>query len=169
MIVAKIVGYESNPYLSDPDWYRRACLIGDPSSSGISCVQVMQWIKTRLREIGYTQIDTVFCGNFVSQMTTALNRGDSIFGYRGYYQMSGWGNSNTYGLTNGWKMPFAVISTCGTGSFAQEGACRSEGFLRAGSVTTPKGAVGGDRHRHDRYAHPVQQLHHLRNLPGAAL
>ena len=66
----KIVGYESAPFTaSDPDWFKRACLVGDPSSSGISTVQVQQWIKTRLSQIGYTQIDTVFGGNFVSQMS----------------------------------------------------------------------------------------------------
>ena len=102
----------------------------------------MQWVKTRLRQIGYAQIDTVFCGNFVTQMTTALNRGDTIFAYRGYYLMSGWSNSNTNALTNGWKMPFAIMSTCGTGSFAG-GTARSEAFLRAGSaINRPRAAVG---------------------------
>jgi hypothetical protein len=140
--VAKTVGYESAPFTaSDPDWFRRACLVGDPSSSGISTVQVQQWIKHRLREIGYTQIDTVFSGNFVTQMSTALNRGDTIFSYRGYWQMSGWSNNNTYALTNGWKLPFVVTITCDTGSFSS-GTSRSEGFLRAGSPTTPKGGLG---------------------------
>ncbi len=102
----------------------------------------MQWVKTRLIDIGYTEVDTVFTSPFVSQMTTAFNRGDTIIGYRGWLNMSGWSNGNTYSLTNGWKMPFAVIMTCGTGSFAGETA-RSEGFLRAGvGVDQPKGAIG---------------------------
>jgi hypothetical protein len=140
-IVAKTVGYESTPYMTDTAWYTRACLVGDPDASGYSTVQVQQWIKTRLLQLGYAQVDTIFSGNFVSQMSTALNRGDTMFCYRGYYQMSGWGNSNTNALTNGWKMPFACISTCGTGSFAG-GTARSEQFLRAGTATTPKAAVG---------------------------
>lgn len=140
--VAKVVGYESAPYTAtDPDWFRRACLVGDPSSSGISTVQVQQWIKTRLQQIGYTQIDTVFSGNFVSGMSTALNRGDTIFSYRGYWQMSGWSNSNTYALSNGWKLPFVIAITCDTGSFAG-GTSRTEGFLRAGTATSPKGGLG---------------------------
>jgi hypothetical protein len=143
LIVLKMTGYESTPYLTDPGWYTRAALVGDPNSSGFSCVQVMQWIKTRLREMNYTQIDTVFADPFVSQMTTAFNRGDSFVAYRGYYGMSGWSNTNTNGLSNSWKMPFASILTCGTGSFAGSTSI-SEGFLRAGSGTTasPRAAVG---------------------------
>jgi hypothetical protein len=143
-IVSKTVNYESNPYTTDdPGWFTRACLVGDPNSSGYSTVQVMQSIKTQLLQIGYTQIDTVFSGSFVSQMTAALNRGDTIFAYRGYIGMSGWTNSNTDALTNAWKMPFGVMSTCGTGGFAS-GTCRSEEFLRAWDSTNnrPRGTVG---------------------------
>ena len=140
-IVAKIVGYESNPYISlDPNWYTRACVVGDPSGSGYSCVQVMQWAKTRLLELGYTQVDTVFGGNFVSQMTAALNQGDTVFSYRGYLGMSGWSNGATFALNNVWKLPFAVISTCGTGSFVGETSI-SEAFLRAGNPTSPRGGI----------------------------
>jgi len=143
-IVSKIYNYEANPYMSDTSWFRRACLVGDPSSSGTSVIQVQQWIKTRLRQLGYTQIDTIYSGSWTSQMTTALNRGDTVFSYRGFYGMSGWTNSNTYLLTNGWMMPFVVTITCDTGSFYDDNACRSEGFLRAWDSTNnrPRGAVG---------------------------
>jgi hypothetical protein len=141
VIVAKTVGYESTPYVSDPNWFGRACLVGDPIDSGISTIMVQQWIKIRLRELGYTQIDTVFNSPFVSQMNTALNRGDTIFCYRGIQGMSGWTNTYTAGLTNTNKLHFAVISTCGTGSFAG-GTARSEVFLRTGTVTSPKAAIG---------------------------
>ena len=39
------------------------------------------------------------------------------------------------------KMPFAVIMTCGTGSFAS-GTARSEGFLRAHYQGNPRGGIG---------------------------
>jgi hypothetical protein len=141
-IVNKITGYEKDPYLaSDPDWFTRACLVGDPYDSGYSTVQVQQWIKTRLLQIGYAAVDTVFDNPFVEQMTTDLNRGGTLFSYRGTYGMSGWTNGNTYALTNGWKMPFAVTITCGTGSFAGE-TSRSEGFLRANSgANAPRGGI----------------------------
>ncbi len=155
MIVAKMVGYESTPYLSDPGWYTRACLTGDPYQSGYSCVEVQRWIKTRLLQLGYTEIDTIFQDPFVTNMRTALNRGDTIFSYRGYYGMSGWSNTNTSQLTNGWKMPFCVIITCDTGSFAS-GTSRTEQFLRVGTPpNSPKGGIGAigtaTTHTHTRY------------------
>jgi hypothetical protein len=140
-VVAKSVNYESAPYTQDTSWFTRGCVVGDPNSSGISTVQVMQWAKTRMRQIGYTQVDTVFSGNFVQQMTTALSRGDTVFGYRGYWGMSGWGVANTNSLTNGWKLPFCVTVTCDTGTF-YSGTSNTEGFLRAGSATSPKGGIG---------------------------
>lgn len=142
-VVNKVVSYESTPYMDDTSWYTRACLVGDPNQSGLSVIQVQQWIKERIRKMGFSPIDTVFGDPFVTQMTTALNRGDTIFSYRGWYGMSGWTNSNTYALSNGRKMPFTVTITCGTGSFADETACRSEGFLRAGSPSAPKGGIAG--------------------------
>lgn len=141
-IVNKITGYEKTPYVTDdPGWFSRACLTGDPYDSGYSTVQVQQWIKERLLQIGYAQVDTIFDQPFVPQMLAALNRGDTVFSYRGIYGMSGWTNANTYQLTNSWKMPFVVTITCGTGSFAYE-TSRSEGFLRANAgVSAPRGGI----------------------------
>lgn len=143
VIVNKIVGYESTPELSDPDWYKRACLVGDPSDSGYSTIIVQQWIKDRLRDYhGYTEIDTIYDEPFVTQMRMALNKGDTIFSYRGFANMSGWQNSNTYALQNGWKMPFVVTITCDTGSF-HGATARTEGFLRANDgVSNPRGGIG---------------------------
>ncbi|MGD8394036.1 MAG: C25 family cysteine peptidase [Candidatus Eiseniibacteriota bacterium] len=141
-IVNKILGYEMTPPLGEPEWFTRACVVGDPYDSGESCVTTGKWLKERLIDVGYTEIDTVWTSPFVSQMLTALNRGDTIFGYRGFYGMSGWTAATTYQLQNGWKMPFVVALTCDTGSFAS-GTSRSESFLRAGSGTSdPDGGIG---------------------------
>ena len=93
-IVAKIVGYETAPYIEDPTWFNRACLVGDPYDSGYSTVIVQQWIKRRLLAMEYAEIDTIFNSPFVSRMTPALNRGNTIFSYRGIYGMSGRGLVN---------------------------------------------------------------------------
>jgi hypothetical protein len=141
LYVTKIVGYESTPYMTDTSWYKRGCLVGDPSSSGYSCVQIMQWIKTRLRDRGYAEVDTVFTPPWVTRMVAALNRGDTVFAYRGYYGTSGFNNGHIGSLTNGWKMPFAPILTCGTGSFAG-GTAMSEAWIRAGTPpNVPTGAI----------------------------
>ncbi|MGD8394600.1 MAG: C25 family cysteine peptidase, partial [Candidatus Eiseniibacteriota bacterium] len=142
-IVNKVLAYERDPYMADTSWFTRACAAGDPSISGESCVTAGQWLKERcLLDNGYTEVDTVFSGDFVTDMRTKLSRGCSLFGYRGYLGMSGWTAANAYQLTNESKMFFSVALTCDTGSFAS-GTSRSEAFLRAGTGTTDfDGAIG---------------------------
>jgi len=142
LYVEKIVSYESTPYIAETDWYSRACIVGDASTSGYTCIQIGQWLKNRLLERGYTEVDTIFGGAFATQMTTKLNRGDTVFSYRGYYNMSGFNTGHIQGLQNGRKMPFAVNLTCDTGSFAG-GTSRSEAWIRAGSIATPPIPTGG--------------------------
>ncbi len=142
LYVEKMVSYESTPYLAETDWYSRACIVGDASTSGYTCIQIGQWLKSRLLERGYTEVDTIFGGAFATQMTTKLNRGDTVFSYRGYYGMSGFTAGSITGLQNGRKMPFAVNLTCDTGTFAA-GTARSEAWIRAGSTTTPPIPTGG--------------------------
>jgi hypothetical protein len=141
-IVAKILDYEKTPNTSDPNWFHSACLVGDPSGSGYTCIQIQQWLKERLRsEFNYTRIDTIFSGPFSSRMAASVNAGVSYFGYRGYWGMSGWGIGNIYALTNQRKLPFALNLTCGTGSFASDLSI-NEAWLRAGSPTNLIGGIG---------------------------
>lgn len=131
-VVNKIVNYESAPHVSDDlGWFTRAGLTGDPSSSGYSTIWVSQWLKEQLQGLSYTQIDTIWDGNFVSRMMTTINQGESIFTYRGYWGMSGMNTGYIASLANGAKLPFALILTCDTGSFWTDTVCRSEAFLRA--------------------------------------
>jgi hypothetical protein len=46
-IVNKILYYETEPELSDPGWFTRAALVGDPFVSGMSTVLANQWVKAR--------------------------------------------------------------------------------------------------------------------------
>lgn len=140
--VAKCVNYESTPYIAqDERWFIRGAVAGDPGQSGYSVIQLQQWAKSRMREIGYTQVDTIFSGDFTGQMVTALNRGDTIFSYRGWLGMSGMQNSNISTLTNYSKLPFCVVITCDTGTF-YSGTSRTEAFLRAGTTSNPRAGIG---------------------------
>jgi hypothetical protein len=130
-ITGKIMAYETDPWLdNDPGWFRRASLTGDPSSSGPSCIYVNQWVKAQLLDLGYAEIDTIWSGNFPSLMLNSLNRGHSFFGYRGYWGTSNFTTGYINASTNGEKLPFCVVLTCDTGSFQDDGECRSEAFLR---------------------------------------
>ncbi|HHE38935.1 MAG TPA: hypothetical protein ENL20_10240, partial [Candidatus Cloacimonetes bacterium] len=141
-ILSKILVYERNPYLDETDWYHNVLLVGDPTHSGQSTIIINKDVKEMINdsEDGFT-FDEAYNGSYVSQISSSLNGGASYFNYRGYIGMSGWGNSNTGSLTNGYKLPVAVILTCGTGGFEGTSDCRSEYFLKAGTPSVPKGAI----------------------------
>ena len=128
-IVAKILSYEQTPPTTDAGWFGRGVCVGDPGASGITCVWVNQWLADQLWAKGYTSVTEIYSGNFATQMVTAINNGCSTFGYRGYYNMSGLTESGILATSNSGKLPYAVIPTCGTGSF-EETTCRSEAFLK---------------------------------------
>ncbi len=130
-IVQKIVPYEKNPTDDlDPEWFTRGYVVGDPSASGQSTITVSQWCRVQMIDNGYTEVQTTFYGNFAALMVAGLNRGDSIFTYRGWWGSSGFGNGHVSLLTNAPKLPFAVVITCGTGSFSSYTTALSEAFLR---------------------------------------
>ncbi|MBN2172321.1 MAG: hypothetical protein JW819_13460, partial [Candidatus Krumholzibacteriota bacterium] len=130
-VVDKIITYETNPPTGDSGWFSRASLIGDPSTSGETCVYINQWLKQHLLEKDYAQVDTAWGGTFTTFFMNTVNAGCSVFGYRGYWHMSGISETYIDGTTNGYELPFAVAITCDTGSFSDDTMCRSEAFLRS--------------------------------------
>ena len=140
-IIAKILNYEKTPYMASTDWYTRALLVGDPSTSGPSCVSTCKFVKEVMQNYSNEfTYDEVYSNPFVSGIANSINNGVSYFHYRGYYGMSQWDNTDISNLSNGFLLPFAVFPTCGTGDF--DGTTgRSEYFLKVGSPSTPKGAI----------------------------
>ncbi|MBS3767404.1 MAG: T9SS type A sorting domain-containing protein [Candidatus Cloacimonetes bacterium] len=142
-IINKILSYEQNPYMDDSHWFTTSLLVGDPSTSGPSCVIVSKYIKEMIKDnMSYFTFDEVYSSPFVSGISNGFNNGASYFNYRGWYGMSGWSVSDVYNLNNGYMLPFAVVSTCGTGNFEGTSDCVSEAFTKAGSPSTPKGTIG---------------------------
>ncbi|MCF7921721.1 MAG: T9SS type A sorting domain-containing protein [Candidatus Marinimicrobia bacterium] len=141
-IIGKLLTYEKNPYMLDTSWYNKALLVGDPAhGSGLSTQMVNRYIDELSGQNGFeNNIQVYSTGSWVSAISSGINSGVSFFNYRGWLGMSGWDNPNTESLTNGWKLPFVTILTCGTGSFSS-GTSRSESFLRVGTSSVPKGAI----------------------------
>jgi len=140
-IIHKILNYEKEPYMGSTAWYNKSVMVGDPGTSGPSCVFTKQAIKEMMDfHVPDFVATEVYSGNFDSAMRNGINNGCSYFNYRGYYQMSGFNNSDINNLNNGLELPFAVFLTCGTGSFAS-GTSRSEAFIRAGTTSVQKGAI----------------------------
>ena len=142
-IINKILSYEQDPYMDDTHWITRSLLVGDPSTSGPSCVIVNKYIKEMTKDnMSYYTFDEVYNSPFVSGISSGINNGVSFFNYRGWYGMSGWGVGDINNLNNGYMLPFGVISTCGTGGFEGTSDCISEAFTKAGSPSTPRGTIG---------------------------
>ena len=138
-IISKTLNYESTPYMNE-NWFQRACLVGDPSSSGISCIISNEHINEMMDLVGFEDVNTVYGGSFPSQMQAGINEGVSFFNYRGYYGVSGFNSSHVNNTNNGFMLSVATVITCGTGSFAS-GEALSESFIRAGTSANPKGSV----------------------------
>ncbi|MCK5051447.1 MAG: T9SS type A sorting domain-containing protein [Candidatus Cloacimonetes bacterium] len=140
-VVSKILHYEKEPYLDQTEWYEKALLVGDPTTSGTSCIDTNIFIKDMILQHNPDfDVTEVYSGPWISQMTSGINGGVSYFNYRGFAGMSGWDNSNTNSLNNGFMLPIAVSLSCNTGNFASE-TSYSEAFLRAGTPSVPKGAI----------------------------
>lgn len=159
-IVAKILNYEQAPdTFADPGWFARAVLVGDPSYSGATTIYVSQWLKVQLQALTYTQIDTIWSAPFASQIFSKLNLGASVYSYRGYLNCSGFSTGYIDALTNMGELPFAVMPTCASGSFASATHTYSEAMLRnpgGGAIGAVGTATTGTHTRYNNcYYHGV--------------
>lgn len=142
-VLEKTYRYERDIFMDSvqEDWLNRILLIGDPSTSGISCVYNSKYIK-ELAEYANPDYDFIenYSGGYTTTINSAINQGISFFSYRGYIGMSGWSPGSS--LNNGPRLPHAVILTCGTGNFGSSyGTGTTESFIRLGTSANPSGAV----------------------------
>ncbi|NOZ08864.1 MAG: hypothetical protein GXO91_08340 [FCB group bacterium] len=137
-VINKTIKYEKAVYMGG-NWFEKAALVGDPSNSGISVVISNEYIDNIITNFGMEDVRHNYSGSYSSWMQSQLNEGILYFNYRGYYGVSGFGSGNISNANNGYKTPFATFLTCGTGSF--DGTSLSESFIRAGTVSNPKGSV----------------------------
>ncbi|UCD06308.1 MAG: T9SS type A sorting domain-containing protein [candidate division WOR-3 bacterium] len=145
-VVAKIIGYETNPTMSDPSWYSRALMVGANLPGNMTTpIPTKRWVKDRFFDYGFNAVDTAFDPMPPSLITSSVNNGVAFVNYRsGDGDIGGWPwptfyNTDVYALSNGWKLPVVTSIVCWTGNFA--GNCFGEAWLRAGNPVAPKGAV----------------------------
>ena len=130
VVVNKILGYEQASDMQN-NWFEKARIVGDPSTSGISCTITAENIAEKMEDYGMQDVDLkISGGNYDDYMQDALSEGVNYLNYRGWYGVSGFGNSDVDGASSaGFRLTFATIITCGTGSFSSEEQCLSEKFL----------------------------------------
>jgi len=149
-IVAKTVHYERHPYTAEGSgWFTRALMVAADYGSQTP-VQTSRYCAERLRAIGFTEIDSVYCDSGCpgqEPITASIDSGLTIVNYRGWARGSAGWHAPDYqteyieGLANGWKLPVVISNVCHTGNFGDDGVTFGETWVRAGSASEPKGAV----------------------------
>ena len=149
-MVAKIIGYETTPYMNDSSWFTRALMVAAnyPLDTMTTPIPTKRWVRDRFYEYGFNTIDTVYFPPIsgATEITNSVNQGVSFVNYRGgIANPHGWAypnfdNTDVIGLSNGWKLPVVTSITCLNGNFGYE-TCFGEAWVRAGNPITPKGGV----------------------------
>ena len=140
-IINKTLAYEKATFLeyTGTNWYESSALVGDPSATGNSAIITNEYIENILNAFDFDNVETCYQCGYSSWMQNRLEEGILYFNYRGYIGTSGFGSSHINNANNGYMTPFVTFITCSTGGFS--GTSITESFIRAGSVSNPKGAV----------------------------
>ncbi|HNX38603.1 MAG TPA: C25 family cysteine peptidase, partial [Candidatus Cloacimonadota bacterium] len=98
--VTKTISYEKTPYMDDTGWMQHALTVAGNYAEGelrpTTPVQMSRWLRGRLLDFGYTEVDTVFYPD--TYPGTALIQGFISQGVQ-YVSYRGWGDAN------GWHYP----------------------------------------------------------------
>ncbi|MCB1048033.1 MAG: hypothetical protein KDC10_12610, partial [Calditrichaeota bacterium] len=142
-IFNKILAYEKNPDLANPNWLHRASFLTGVGHCGLSMSQLSRSAAFSLVDrYGYTQIDTAFCAASPSYVYNWYSSGTSYHNYRGIYGMENLSTNTIMNMSQGRRTPIAVIFTCASGDFnAGADPAFTEAFLRAGNPVTQGGAA----------------------------
>lgn len=141
-MVAKTIAYEANPFMADTTWYTRTwCAV----HSGFipSNPSTKEYTRQIMLQRGMSPGEMTDFPNAVipAVLEQRVNQGVSVVNHR-----LSWGNSemnppDLNGLTNGAKLPFVAVITCGMGWYTL-GESVTEAWVRRGTASTPLGAIG---------------------------
>jgi hypothetical protein len=145
-VVNKILGYERNPYLGDPLWFRKGTTIvredGDADDS-IYWYDAHTAARLMIRN-GYIAVDSFsyFRGDNAADVVAAINSGRSLVMFRGQSTCMWWSpfNVDPSSTSNGYKLPVIFSGTCEQIDHSR-GSC-GERWVKTGTPTQPRGAIG---------------------------
>ncbi|MCF7912259.1 MAG: hypothetical protein K9M99_07010 [Candidatus Cloacimonetes bacterium] len=156
--IAKIINYESNPYMTNTNWYTKGLMMSviedNWGSEYFSGRETVICAGEKLLDYTYTQIDT-FIAPYQSshtQLRNLINTGYTFLNYRGFGSTYYWNGasgghmfeiSDINALSNGWMLPMVTSIVCGGGDFADNNysTCFGETWLVSGSASNPRGAI----------------------------
>jgi hypothetical protein len=158
-IIDKIIKYESEPFPGvneeQEDWLESSLVVGgnyaEGASTPVTPVLTSRWVRERMLDNGYSQVDTVYYPPNISgepMISNAINNGVGIVNYRGWADAEHW-QRPSYSITdmntslnNHYMTPIMLSIVCNTGDFGHATEpCFAEAFLRLGSPGQPKGGV----------------------------
>lgn len=146
-VVNKILLYERMPEMSDPTWFKKACLIlrNDYDPGDTVYWNDINHAKNLMLAAGFDSVDTLASenGNNANDVIQLVNSGRGFVMYRGQGLNNWWSpfNVNPNSTANGPKLPLVMSFTCcmiGTGS----SPAYAEQWFLTGTPTTPRGAAG---------------------------
>ncbi len=150
-ILYKFIKYEKYPDTGpDAGWYLKGTGVASDQDGGTG---LYDWERANLlrdmlmENLFFTSVDQIYDpGASASQVTAALNDGRSIVNYIGHGSGTSWSTTgfnvnNIASLSNEYKNPFVLDVACLNGNFTL-GECMEEAWIREGSLTNPKGAIG---------------------------
>ncbi len=166
--VSKVKWYETTPTLGGSDWLTRASVVSTYDHA-ITPVWNVLWVYELLLRQGYTAVDTFFeNGTMIplpSEIAAPINDGLAFIDYRGWAGSNGWWEpeftvTDVMTLSNTEAYPIITSIVCGTGDYgAFTDPCFGEAWIRAGTVSNPKGGVAffgsTDHDTHTRYNNPI--------------
>jgi hypothetical protein len=149
-MIAKIIGYETDPDMSSTAWFGRALMVAAnyPYGQMTTPIPTKKLIRERMYEYGFSTVDTVFHPPSPggAEISNYIDQGVLFVNYRGGdADPDGWihpdyHNTDVTGLSNGWKLPVVTSIVCLNGNFGY-GTCFGEAWLRTGNAINPRGAV----------------------------
>jgi gingipain R len=147
--LTKFINYERFPDSGTAaTWYNRGS--GIASNEGTP----KDWeraddLRNKLITYGYTLIDQIYDpGASDNDITNAINDGRSIINYIGHggdtnWSTTGFNNADIDALNNNNDLPFILDVACMNGNFTlATGDCFAERWLKAGTASSPRGAIG---------------------------
>ncbi len=144
-VVAKIVNYESDPYMEDTDWYTQAMVCAGAQISGLSTILVNRWVRRELLLRGFDNVHEWYYNdpfenhNVPSFFQSEFQRGVSFSNYRGWVGIEGLSQHQIMNFRAHRKYPTVVLLTCSSGNYINTFGW-TEAFLR--SAGGGNGAVG---------------------------
>lgn len=144
-VVAKVLGYEKEPYLGDVTWFRKGTTIvledgGPPYSDSVYWADA-RYAHQLMVDAGFIHIDSFAYsfGDSSQDVIDAINDGRTHIIFRGQ-GVGLWGYPFSWiypwDMFNGFKLPIVISATCRT----IEGI--GQWWLNAGTPDEPRGTVG---------------------------